>query len=128
MILDAAWVIVAVVSVGLLVVCARFWLELCRLRRAATYRVATIIISRTSLEDLEAANRAGGGDVCFLTADRPPLVAGQEPCFVCCESGAVDAVGACGHGGMCAACFTRVWAHPSATCPICRGGAPRLGV
>ena len=128
LIVVGAWVAVAALSVSLVVVCARFWLEVCRLRRVDAYRVAAIVVSRTSLGDLEAADRAGGGDVCFLTVDRPPLSAGQDPCFVCCESGAVDVVGACGHGGMCAACFARVWAHPSATCPICRGRAPRLGV
>ena len=130
----AAWVIVGFTCTVCVVVLLRFILEVCFLRRQATYRVSTIIISRTSLEDLQpppislsAASLAAlgipvnAGDVCFLAVDRAPLAPGEEPCFICCESAVVDIAGPCGHGGMCGACFTRVWAYPDAKCPICRG-------
>lgn len=128
----AAWIIVGIVSVSGLLSSVFFLFDLWHRRRAATYRVSTIIISRTALDDIEsppvpltAAHLAamdaerGGGDVCFLATDKPPG-AGQEACFICFERAAVDAAGVCGHGGMCCACFTRVWAHPNARCPICR--------
>jgi hypothetical protein len=129
----AAWIIVGIVTVSFLLASVFFLLDLWYRRRAATYRVSTIIISRNAFEDAEpppvpltaehlAAMGAspGGGDVCFLATDKP-LGVGHEPCFICYERAPVDVSGVCGHGGMCAACFTRVWAHPNARCPICRG-------
>lgn len=126
----AAWIIVGIVSVAGLLASLFFLFDLWYRRRAATYRVSTIIISRTALDDVESppvpltaahlvamgATR-GGGDVCFYQGTATKQ---HETCFICCERPPVDVSGVCGHGGMCGVCFTRVWAYPDAKCPICR--------
>jgi hypothetical protein len=111
----AAWVVVSVITVACLVASACVLHELWRVRRAGNYRVSTIIITRSAPDDIENPVSVQGGDVCFLSGDPDDL------CFICCERPTVDATGVCGHGGMCSACFTRVWACPNAKCPVCRG-------
>jgi hypothetical protein len=115
----ASWVVVGVVVFTLFLLSVRLAFELWRLKRAGAYRVSTIVISRTSLEDLESAPPvplvpSQLGEVCFHAGERHDL------CFICCERAVFDRAGACGHGGMCGACFARLWAAPLAKCPICR--------
>ena len=91
--------------------------------------MSTLVISRTSPLDhgaltMEELGMLGitvrGGEVCFLAVEQSQPAQDQESCFICLERAAIDVSGPCGHGGMCAVCFTRVWVAPGAKCPVCR--------